>query len=144
MSDRMQALLSAAAEETVREQRAVSTVLAELRAQVAALGDGVRAAASDATVERLGGVVSTVVADLRTSTSLLGQRIEALSKRIDAIATDAAAPTEQAAVRLAALSADVAAQGEVVERMSASLDQLAGFPGALAALQKDVAGLHDR
>ena len=31
MSDRMQALLSAAAEEQVREQRAVSTVLGELR-----------------------------------------------------------------------------------------------------------------
>ena len=143
-ADRMQALLSAAAEEQVREQRAVSTVLAELRAQVASLTDGVRAAASDATVERLSGVVSTVVADLRTSTSLLGQRIEALSKRIDAVATDTAAPTEQAAVRLAGLSADVAAQGELVEGMSAALDQLAGFPGALAAMQKDVAGLHDR
>ncbi|MCU1599422.1 MAG: flagellar motor protein MotB, partial [Frankiales bacterium] len=144
MSDRMQALLSAAAEETVREQRAVSTVLAELRAQVAVLTEGVRAGASDASVERLGGVVSTVVADLRTATSLLGQRIEALSKRIDAVAADTAAPTEQAAVRLAALSSDVAAQGEIVDRMSSSLDQLAGFPGALAALQKDVAGLHDR
>ncbi|MCW2668348.1 MAG: hypothetical protein JWO27_245 [Frankiales bacterium] len=144
MSDRMQALLSAAAEEQVREQRAVSTVLGELRGQVAGLTEGVRSAASDATVERLGGVVSTVVADLRTSTSLLGQRIESLSKRIDAIAADTAAPTEQAAVRLAALSADVTAQGETVERMSAALDQLAGFPGALAALQKDVAGLHDR
>jgi hypothetical protein len=144
MSDRMQALLSAAAEEQVREQRAVSSVLGELRGQVAALTEGVRAAASDATVERLGGVVSTVVADLRTSTSLLGQRIESLSRRIDAIAADTAAPTEQAAVRLSALSADVTAQGEVVERMSAALDQLAGFPGALSALQKDVAGLHDR
>src|SRR3954451_1747393 len=124
MSDRMQALLSAAAEEQVREQRAVATVLAELRAQVASLAEGVRAAASDATVERLGGVVSTVVADLRTSTSLLGQRIEALSKRIDAVAADTAGPTEQAAVRLAALSAEISAQAEVVERMRAALDQL--------------------
>ncbi|MFN2539344.1 MAG: hypothetical protein ABR549_14515, partial [Mycobacteriales bacterium] len=144
MSDRMQALLSAAAEEQVREQRAVSTILAELRGQVAGLGEGVRAAASEATVERLGGVVSTVVADLRTSTSLLGQRIEALSKRVDAVAAETAAPTEQAAVRLAALGADIAAQGELVERMTAALNQLAGFPSALAALQQDVAGLHDR
>ena len=75
MSDRMQALLSAAAEETVREQRAVSQVLGDLRAQLATLSDAVRASATDATVERLGGVVSTVVADQRTSTALLGQRI---------------------------------------------------------------------
>jgi ABC-type transporter Mla subunit MlaD len=140
----MQALLSRAVEEQVSEQRAVSTVLAELRSQVAALSEGVRLAASDASVERLGGVVSTVVADLRTSTSLLGQRIEALAKRVDAVAADTAAPTEQAAVRLAGLAGDIAAQADAVGRMETALDQLASFPGALAALQKDVAGLHDR
>ena len=37
VSDRMQALLSRAVEEQVSEQRAVSTVLGELRGQVAAL-----------------------------------------------------------------------------------------------------------
>ena len=144
VSDRMQALLSRAVEEQVSEQRAVSTVLGELRSQVASLGEAVRLAASDASVERLGGVVSTVVADLRTSTSLLGQRIEALSKRVEAVAVDTAAPTEQAVVRLAALSGDIAAQGDAVERMQAALEQLAAFPAALAALQTDVAGMHDR
>lgn len=144
VSDRMQALLSAAAEEQVREQRAVSTVLGDLRGQVAALAESVRGAASEQAVDRLGGVVSTVVSDLRTSTSLLGQRIEALSKRVDAVAADTAGPTEQAAVRLTALAADIAAQGELVERMSAALDTLAGFPTALASLQQDVVGLHDR
>ena len=144
VSDRMQALLSRAVEEQVSEQRAVSTILADLRAQVASLGDAVRLAASDASVERLGGVVSTVVADLRTSTSLLGQRIEALSKRVEAVAVDTAAPTEQAVVRLAALSGDIAAQGDAVERMQVALEQLAAFPAALAALQNDVAGMHDR
>jgi hypothetical protein len=143
-SDRLQALLAAAEEHTAAEQRAVSNVLGEVRNQVASLSEAVRLGATDASVERLGGVVSTVVADLRTSTSLLGQRIEALSKRIDAVAADTAAPTEQAAVRLAALSADIAAQADTVDRMSLSLDTLSGFPGALAALQKDVAGLHDR
>ncbi len=144
VSDRMQALLSRAVEEQVSEQRAVSSVLGDLRTQVTALADGIRLAASDATVERLGGVVSTVVADVRTSTSLLGQRIEALSQRVDAVATESAAPTERAAVRLTALQADIATQADSVERMQSALDVLAGFPGALASLQSDVAGLHDR
>ncbi len=137
VNDRMQALLSRAVAEQVTEQRAFSSVLRELRTQVAALSEGIRLAASDASVERLGGVVSTVVADLRTSTSLLGQRI-------DAVATEAAAPTERAAVRLTALQADIAAQADSVQRMEGALDVLAGFPGALASLQRDVAGLRDR
>ena len=144
VSDRMQALLSRAVEEQVSEQRAVSTLLAELRAQVGSLSDLVRLAASDASVERLGGVVSTVVADLRTATSLLGQRIDAVAKRVEAVAADAVAPTEQAAVRLAALSGDISTQGDAVDRMQAAVAQMAGFPAALAALQKDVAGMHDR
>jgi hypothetical protein len=143
-SERMQALLAQFQEEQVTEQRSVSTLLTSLRTQVAALTEGVRLAASDASVERLEGVVTTVVSDLRTSTSLLGQRIEALSKRVDAVAQETAAPTEQAAVRLAALSADITAQAEAVDQMRAALEALAGFPSALALLQQDVAGLHDR
>ena len=81
-----------------------------------------------------GGVVSNIVADLRTSTSLLGQRIESLSKRVEAVAGDTAAPNEQTAVRLAALAGDVAAQGDAVEQMRAALVQLASFPAAMAAL----------
>jgi hypothetical protein len=144
VSDRMQALLSRAVEEQVSEQRAVSTLLSEIRGQLAALSDGFRGTASDAGLERVGGAVDTVVADLRTSTSLLGQRIDALAKRVEAVAADATAPTEHAAVRLTALSAEIGAQAQAVERMQGALDQLSAFPSALAALQKDVAGLHDR
>ena len=50
VSDRMQALLSRAVEEQVSEQRAVSTVLGELRGQVAALAEGIRQTASDSSV----------------------------------------------------------------------------------------------
>ncbi len=144
VSDRMQALLSWAVEEQVNEQRAVSSVLGDLRTQVTALTEGIRLTASDAAVERLGGVLSTVVADLRTSTSLLGQRIEALTERVDAVAIEAAAPTERAAVRLIALQADIDTQADSVERIQSALEVLAGFPDALASLQRDVAGLHDR
>ena len=68
VSERMQALLSRAVEEQVSEQRAVSTVLVELRGQVAGLSERAQLTASNAAVERLGDVVGTVVADLRTST----------------------------------------------------------------------------
>ncbi|MCW2544855.1 MAG: hypothetical protein JWM40_2407 [Frankiales bacterium] len=143
-SDRMQALLSRAVEEQVSEQRAVSTILAELRQQVHGLAEALRHTAADASVERLGGLVSNVVADLRTSTSLLGQRIEALSKRIDAVAADAAAPSQAAATSMGAMSTDIHAQAEAIGQMRAAMAQLGAFPAALAALQKDVAGMHDR
>ncbi len=144
VSDRMQALLSRAVEEQVSEQRSVSLVLAELRSQVAGLAETLRLTASDAAVERLGGVVSHVVADLRTSTSLLGQRIEALSKRLETVAAEAVTPNEQAVVRLSALAADVGAQREAVDQMREAVQHLGAFPAALAALQRDVAGMHDR
>lgn len=144
VSDRMQALLSRAVEEQVSEQRAVSTLLTEIRGQLAALSEAFRGTATDTALEQLGGVVGTVVTDLRTSTSLLGQRIDGLAKRVEAVAADGSAPTEQAAVRLTALSAEIGAQAGAVERMQEALDELAAFPSALAALQKDVAGLHDR
>ncbi|MGZ6793359.1 MAG: hypothetical protein ACXVFV_10440, partial [Mycobacteriales bacterium] len=143
-SERMQALLAQFQEEQVQEQRSVSSLLAGIRTQVGALTEGVRLAATDSSVERLGGIVSTVVQDLRTSTSLLGQRIEALSQRVDAVGKETAEPSERAAVRLAALQADIGAQAEAVERMREALEVLAGFPAALAALQTDVASLHDR
>jgi hypothetical protein len=140
----MQALLSRAVEEQVSEQRAVSTILGELRQQVHGLAEALRHTAADASVERLGGLVSNVVADLRTSTSLLGQRIEALSKRIDQVAVDAAAPSQAAATHFGTMSADIHAQAEAIGQMRAAMAQLGAFPAALAALQKDVAGMHDR
>ena len=133
----MQALLSRAVEEQVTEQRAVSTILAQLQQQVHGLAEVLRHTAADTSIERLGGLVSNVVADLRTSTSLLGQRIEALSKRVEQVAVDAAAPSQAAATQIGAMS-------DALGNMATGLQQLGSFPAALAALQKDVAGLHDR
>lgn len=83
VSDRMQALLSRAVEEQVSEQRAVSSLLAEIRAQVTALGEDVRSAGPGEELGRLEGAVGTLVSDLRTATSVLGQRIEALGGRVE-------------------------------------------------------------
>jgi uncharacterized protein YoxC len=143
-SERMQALLSRAVEEQVSEQRQASSTLSELRSTISTLEASVRGAASNDTVARLDSTVSTVVADLRTSTTLLSQRLEVLTQRIEAIVGDTTAPIEQTSARLASLAAEVSSQAASVGRMSAALDNFGAFPQALSALQRDVAGLHDR
>ncbi|HUR13497.1 MAG TPA: hypothetical protein VM097_03270 [Mycobacteriales bacterium] len=128
-SERMQALLSRAVEEQVSEQRAASTVLAEIKDQLAALEATVRGAASDETVARLDGAVSTVVADQRTATTLLSQRLEGLTRRVE---------------ELSALGQDVAAQSAALDRVQGALLAFGSFPDALSALQREVSGLHDQ
>ncbi len=144
VSARMQELLSRAVEEQVSEQRQVAEALAELRSTVTALEDSVRGAASNDAVERLDSTMSTVVADLRTATTLLSQRLDTLGQRVESIVADTSAPLEQTAVRLGALASEVSAQGSSVERLRAVLELMGSFPEALSALQRDVAGLHDR
>ena len=144
VSDRMQALLSRAVEEQVSEQRAVSTVLADLRSQVAGLDDSVRRTASEQTVERLATEVATVVADLRTTASLLGSRLDALTSRVQQSSADTTVPVEAATARMTALAAEIADQRAVLEDLAVAMTALASFPTALASLQTDVAGLHDR
>src|SRR5690349_10446925 len=102
----MQELLSRAVEEQVSEQRAASTVLTEIKEQLAALESSVRGAAANATVERLDGAVSTVVADQRTATTLLSQRLEALTHRVEA---------------LSALGDDVTTQAAALQRVQEAL-----------------------
>ncbi|MDP9183245.1 MAG: hypothetical protein M3P04_10775, partial [Actinomycetota bacterium] len=128
-SERMQALLSRAVEEQVSEQRAASSVLHELKEQLASLEAGVRGAAANATVERLDTAVATVVADQRTATTLLSQRLEALTGRVEA---------------LSALGEDVSAQAAALDRVHTALESFGSFPRALSSLQHDLAGLHDR
>lgn len=85
VAERMQALLSRAVEDQVSEQRAASAVLTDVRGQLLALSDGVRLAASEASVERLVDSVDTVLADLRAATVLLDQRLATLTERSDAL-----------------------------------------------------------
>jgi len=129
VSERMQALLSRAVEEQVSEQRAASTVLTEIKEQLAALESSVRGAAANETVERLDSAVSTVVADQRTATTLLSQRLEALTRRLE---------------ELSALGEDVAGQAAALDRVQQALQAFGSFPDALSALQREVSGLHDR
>jgi len=144
VSDRMQALLSRAVDEQVHEQRAVSTVLDELRGHVAGLVSSVSAVPSASDVARLEGVVSAVVSDLRTATTLLGQRLDVLAERVDQTGKDSAAPTADTTARLSELAALLAAQADAVRGLRSSMEAMSVFPASLAAVQKEVAGLHDR
>jgi len=94
VSERMQALLSRAVEEQVSEQRTVSSVLADLRGEVADLAEGVRLAASE------------------SSLGVLARRLD----EIDAAAARSVAP-EQLTVSLSDLRAAVET-GPLAQRLS--------------------------
>ena len=151
MSERMQALLSRAAEEQLVEQRQVSAVLADLRGLVTGLSEQLRGTASSARLDSLGGDVASLFTELRMSTQSLGERFDVLSRRVDeqAASTAEAASAggqgaEALAVRVTALAADLGTQSELLDRLATSVGALGAFPDALAALQRDMAGVHDR
>jgi uncharacterized protein YoxC len=168
VAERMQALLSRAVEDQISEQRTVANALADVRGQVAAVGEGLRGAASGVAVERLRTDLAAVATELRMSTTGLGERFDVLARRLDeqaaAIAGAGSGSAELTgqldglangldglAHDVAAhgaivqrLTADIAAQGVSVQRLTTAVQALAAFPEALAALQKDLAGLHDR
>jgi hypothetical protein len=143
VSERMQALLARAVEDQLSEQRTVAGALAGVRAQVAAVGEGLRAAASGAAVERLRTDLAALTGELRSATSGLGERFDTLSRRLDEQG-EALSAGDELGIRLAAVAADVAAGAAAVHRLTAAVTALAAFPDALAALQGDVAGMHDR
>ena len=144
VSERMQALLSGAVEDQLGEQRQVSVVLAELRAQVGALGDALRGAASGAGLDRLGTELGTQTLEVRRTIAALGERLDGLSRRLEEVSTSTATGSqgaEHVGVRVTALASDIAGHGAAVEELAAAVQ---AFPRALAALQRDLAGLHDR
>lgn len=151
MSERMQALLSRAAEDQLTEQRQVSAVLADLRGLVAGLSDQLRETASSARLESLTGDLAALSTELRMSTSGLGERLDTLGRRVDEqgastadIVRGGAEGNDALAVRVSALSADVVDQGSALDRLSEAVSGLSAFPDAISSLQREVSGLHDR
>ena len=151
MSERMQELLSRAAEEQLTEQRQVSAVLADMRGVVAGLGEQVRGTASAARLESLGGDVSSLFAELRMANSALGERLDVLARRVDeqsAATTEMVAAqgsgSEGLAVRVSGLAEDLSTQSGALDRLIDAVGLLGGFPDSLSALQREVSGLHDR
>src|SRR6478672_3386574 len=147
VSERMQALLSRAVEEQVTAERSVAQALAEVRAQVTAVGEGLRGAASGVALERVRSDLATLAGELRASTTGLGDRFDVLGRRLDDQGQQLAgtgASTAELSGRFDAVSSEVAAQAAAVQRLTSTVSALAAFPEALAALQRDIAGLHDR
>ena len=151
MSERMQALLSRAAEEQLSEQRQVSAVLTDLRALVHGLGEQLRETASSARLQGLAGDLASLSTELRLATAALGNRLDELGRRVDeqAVSTSevlraSGAGSDAVAVRIASLAGDVAAQADAVERVGGALRALSGLPDAVAALRDEVSGLQDR
>src|SRR4051794_24168655 len=147
VSERMQALLSRAVEEQVTAERSVAQALAEVRAQVTAVGEGLRGAASGVALERLRADLAALAGELRSSTAGLGDRFDVLGRRLDdqdQRLLSAGNNTAELGGRFDAVSSEVAAQAAAVQRLTATVGALAAFPEALAALQRDIAGLHDR
>lgn len=129
---RLQVLLSRAVEEQVSEQRALNSVLADLRTQVSALPQAAGGLASTAAVEHLESTVGALVSDVRTAATLLGQRIDDLSGRIDqlVVAGFGAPPAPGDLPEVAALRADIAGLRDAL----AILPGLRGHLDDLAAL----------
>lgn len=151
MSERMQALLSRAAEEQLSEQRQVSAVLTDLRALVHGLGEQLRETASSARLQGLSGDVASLSTELRLATAGLGDRLDELGRRVDEQAVSTAevlrasgAGSDAVAVRMAGLAGDLTAQADALDRVGAALRGLSGLPGAVAALRDEVSGLQDR
>src|SRR5690349_2626405 len=142
----MQALLSRAVEDQLSEQRSVANALAEVRGQVAAVGEGLRGAASGVAVERLRAELSAVATELRMSTTGLGERFDILARRLDEQAAAIAGADDgssEISGRLEALTRDIAAQGAAITRLTAAVSSLSAFPQVLTSLQRDVADLQD-
>lgn len=151
MSERMQALLSRAAEEQLSEQRQVSISLTDLRTLVNGLSEQLRLTASSARLESLGGDVASLFTELRMSTGQLGERLDVLGRRVDEqgastseIVASAGSGTEALAVRVTALGTDLSTQGDSIDRLGSAVRALSSFPDALSALQRELSTLHDR
>lgn len=151
MSERMQALLSRAAEEQLIEQRQVSSVLGELRGLITGLAEQLRSTASSARLDSLGGDLTALSTELRQSTAALGERVDALARALDEQRSSSASGTadqgsgmQALAVRTSALADDLSVHSAALERLTAAVDGLQHFPDALAGLQGELSGLHDQ
>lgn len=133
MSERMQALLSRAAEEQLTEQRQVSAVLTDLRTLVKGIVEQVSGTASSALLEGLGGDVASLATELETSTAGLEERLDALGERLSAIG--------DAAGGVPAVARDLARVSGRVEELSGVRDDVAALRGEVEDVSARVAAV---
>ncbi|MGI8537777.1 MAG: hypothetical protein ACR2K2_15140 [Mycobacteriales bacterium] len=143
MSERMQALLSKAAEEQLNEQRQVSTVLTDLRELVTGLGEQLRGTASSSRLDSLGKDVSSLVtervADLGADVAAQGAALDRLTASLSSLS---ALPDSLAQLQreLSGLQDRLAP----LEQVRSGVADLTARTGALEALRPEVAAVGQR
>ncbi len=146
MSERMQALLSRAAEEQLNEQRQVSVVLGDLRQLLTGLSDRV-----DALASRIDDQVDEARSAVPESLSALQREVSGLDKRLE-VAAQRPVLTEQTLqsglspvfTRLDALDERLSGLTDTAERLPAvatTLTEVSDRVGALSGVRDEVAGL---
>src|SRR3954465_15795940 len=141
MSERMQSLLSRAAEDQISEHRQIASVLTDLPPQMqriandpAALGEQTQAGGgSDA-------ALSTVSADVREAVRLLGERMDGVARLVQQRGNDLA----ELRGLLEQTQAAVRGQGDALGGLSSGLTALPAFGERIGGLQDNLNALHER
>src|SRR3954447_1072755 len=146
MSERMQSLLSRAAEDQLTEQRQIAGVLTDLRAQVQRITTDLAALREQSQGGEGGGSdagLSAVSADLREAVRLLGERIDGVARLVQQRGSDLA----ELRGLLEQVQASVSGQADtsgLQDNLNGLHDRLAGLDtlgGSLGALQQRVDGV---
>jgi len=141
MSERMQSLLSRAAEDQLTEQRQIAGVLTDLRAQVQRIQSELAALREQSP----GGggtdaALSAVSADVREAVRLLGERIDGVARLVQQRGSDLA----ELRGLLEQVLGSVNGHGEALRGLSSGLAALPAFGDRIGGLQDNLNGLHER
>jgi len=141
MSERMQSLLSRAAEDQLSEQRQIAGVLADLRAQVQRIISEIAALREQAQgAGDSGAALSTVSADLREAVRLLGERIDGVARLVQQRGTDLA----ELRGLIEQTQGAVHSHGQALGGLSSGLSALPAFGERIGGLQDNLNALHER
>jgi predicted nucleic acid-binding Zn-ribbon protein len=141
MSERMQSLLSRAAEDQLSEQRQIAGVLTDLRAQVQRIQSDLAAlreqspngGGSDA-------ALSTVSADVREAVRLLGERMDGVGRLVQQRGADLG----ELRGLLEQVHAAINGQGDALGGLTSGLSGLPAFGDRIRGLQDNLNHLHER
>src|SRR4051794_27896975 len=141
MSERMQSLLSRAAEDQISEQRQIASVLTDLRAQMQRITNDLAALREQS---QAGGgsdaALSTVSADVREAVRLLGERMDGVARLVQQRGNDLA----ELRGLLEQTQAAVRGHGDALGGLSTGLTALPAFGERIGGLQDNLNALHER
>src|SRR4051812_8998369 len=141
MSERMQSLLSRAAEDQISEQRQIASVLTDLRAQMQRITNDLAALREQS---QAGGgsdaALSTVSADVREAVRLLGERMDGVARLVQQRGNDLA----ELRALLEQMQGAVRGHGDALGGLSSGLTALPAFGERIGGLQDNLNELHER